>query len=123
MADRDYRHTYSTSLRLALKRDIATDTFVIKRTVRYIRGFVLSDSESPIPVEVFEELLEILHEFLCTDEKFILQDMLATFTPETNEYRLYMSNVVALRSLYNQLTEKICEKRGLSASDSVKLDN
>jgi hypothetical protein len=95
-------NAYLKSLIYALKRDISTDTFVIKRSINQVRG-ALEDMIDNEP-ETAKEILAYISEFL-ESELVMEKALFSTFTPmgSPSDHRIFNINVSKIVQLKEEI--------------------
>ena len=108
--------TYLATLKTALERDLATDLFVVRRTVSYLTGLLDLGYITDIDTEALAATLEELNAFFDSDE--VLSSQLEVLFVKDGEGSLcYDRNMSSLLCLKGKLEKLLGQKkRGPKAS-------
>lgn len=105
--------TYLATLKTALERDLATDLFVVRRTVSYLTGLLDLGYITDIDTEALAATLEELNAFFDSDE--VLSFQLEVLFVKDGEgslcYDRNMSSLLCLKGKLEGLLEQKKEAR------------
>jgi hypothetical protein len=101
-------NAYLTSFRLALKRDPTSDTFVLKKSISYLKKAIVAIGG--IEPGILETMLEELDAFLSSERHLALQ--LEVLFVDSKQSSIYNSNIRALSEFRKELAELVGTKKG-----------